>query len=199
MVQFNDQKQELIGKAGSLPVAANDEVARKLAMLIEGECEGLGPAKAAEKHGYTRQRYFQIRCAFLEEGSSALLSKPRGPKRDYRRTAEVVRQVIRHRLLDPDATPEVIARKMRQSGSVISTRSVERVIAEYGIQKKNSTSAGPAATAKSLSSPSRRNAPNCGHNPSTAIRSASSAACGRCFRTRLAAIWWAYGSWLRRN
>ncbi len=136
MVQFDSQQEALIGKAGSLPVAANDEVARKLAMLIEGECEGLGPVKAAEKYRYTRQRYFQIRCAFLEEGSAALLSKARGPKRAYRRTAEVVRQVIRHRLLDPEATPEVIAQKLRQSGCTISTRSVERVIAEYGIQKK---------------------------------------------------------------
>ena len=82
MVQFDSQQEALIGKAGSLPVAANDEVARKLAMLIEGECEGLGPVKAAEKYRYTRQRYFQIRCAFLEEGSAALLSKARGPKRD---------------------------------------------------------------------------------------------------------------------
>jgi hypothetical protein len=136
MVKFDVQQQALVGQAGSLAVAANDEVVRKLAMLIEGQCEGLGPVKAAEKFKYTRQRYFQIRCAFLEQGAAALLSKARGPKRDYRRTSEVVRQVIRHRFLDPDATAEVIAQKLRQSGWAISTRSVERVIAEYGIQKK---------------------------------------------------------------
>jgi hypothetical protein len=135
MVKFDVQQQALVGRAGSLALAANDEVARKLAMLIEGECE-LGPVKAAEKFNYTRQRYFQIRCAFLEQGAAALLSKARGPKRDYRRTGEAVRQVIRHRFLDPEATAEVIAQKLRQSGWVISTRSVERVIAEYGIQKK---------------------------------------------------------------
>jgi hypothetical protein len=54
----------------------------------------------------------------------------------YRRTAEVVRQVIRHRFMDLDASPEVIAQKLRQSGWKVSTRSVERIIAEYGIQKK---------------------------------------------------------------
>ena len=45
----------------SLTLVEKDEVSRKLVMLIEGECEGLGSVKAAAKHGLTRQRYFQIR------------------------------------------------------------------------------------------------------------------------------------------
>ena len=105
-------------------------------MLIEGECEGLGSSQAAQKYGYTKQRYFQLLHAYQELGSAALLSKPRGPKRNYRRTPEVQRQVIRHRFLDPDATPDVIAQKLRQTGLRIRTRSVERVIADYGLQKK---------------------------------------------------------------
>ena len=64
-----------------------------------------------------------------------LRSQKRGPKVNYRHTDEVVRQVIRHRFLDGDATAGVIAQKLRQSGQVISTRSVERVIAECGLQK----------------------------------------------------------------
>jgi transposase len=105
-------------------------------MLIEGECEGLGSSHAAQKYGYTKQRYFQLLHAYQELGAAALLSKPRGPKRNYRRTPEVQRQVIRHRFLDPDATPDVIAQKLRQTGLRIHTRSVERVIADYGLQKK---------------------------------------------------------------
>jgi hypothetical protein len=105
-------------------------------MLIEGECEGLGPSKAADKYGYTKQRYFQLRQAYEQQGSSSLCSKPRGPKRNYRRSDELVRQVIRHRFLDPEASAEVIAQKLRQTGFTISTRSVERVIADYGLQKK---------------------------------------------------------------
>jgi len=136
MVQFNSRKQALVGEAGSLRVSDKDEVTRKLAMLIEGECEGLGPVQAAKKFGYTRQRYFQIRAAFLEQGATALADKPRGPKRNYRRTSEVVRQVIRHRFLDADASAQVIGQKLRQAGWVVSTRSVERVIADYGLQKK---------------------------------------------------------------
>jgi hypothetical protein len=150
---FDHQQHQIQGEAGSLDVAADDEVARKLAMLIQGECEGLGPAQAAQSFGYSRQRYHQLRRDYLQRGSSALLSQPSGPKRNYRRTDELVRQVIRYRFLDPLASPEVIAQKLRQTGFAISTRSVERVIADYGLQKKDSTSAGPKT---SRSSPSRR-------------------------------------------
>jgi DNA invertase Pin-like site-specific DNA recombinase len=117
---FDHQVHAIVGDHGSLQVGEEDEVSRKLAMLIEGECEGLGPTKAAEKYGFSKQRYFKIR----------------GPKRNYRRTDELVRQVIRHRFLDPEASADVIAQKLRQTGFSISTRSVERVIADYGLQKK---------------------------------------------------------------
>ena len=128
--------QQLVGEHGSLTVTENDEITQKLAMLIEGECEGLGPSKAAQKFGFSKQRYFQLREAFKEHGATALQSKTRGPKTNYRRTDELVRQVIRHRFLDPDASAEVIAQKLRQTGFTISNRSVGRVIAEYGLQKK---------------------------------------------------------------
>jgi hypothetical protein len=135
-MELNLQALQFVGPSGTLPLASEDEVARKLAMLIEGECEGLGPIKAADKYGFTKQRYFQLRQAYVELGSLALISKPRGPKRNYRRSDELLRQVIRHRFLDPEASAEVIAQKLRQTGFTISTRSVERVIADYGLQKK---------------------------------------------------------------
>jgi hypothetical protein len=136
MVQMNLTDGLLTGRRGALAVAPRDEITRKLAMLIEGECEGLGPLAAAEKYGYSKQRYFQIRQAYAEGGGMALASQKRGPKTNYRRTSEVVRQIIRHRFLDPAASPAVITQKLRQTGLVISLRSVERVIAEYGLQKK---------------------------------------------------------------
>ena len=83
-------------------------------MLIEGECEGLGPIQAARKFGYSKQRYFQLRKKLQEQGTAALQNRITGPKSNYRRTGEVVRQVIRHRFLDPDADPKVIAQKLRQ-------------------------------------------------------------------------------------
>lgn len=135
-MNFDPIQQAIVGPAGSLVVLDDDEITRKLAMLIEGECEALGPLQAAQKFGFSKQRYFQLKHAFTKLGSAALLSKKRGPKTNYRRTDELVRQVVRHRFLDPDAAAAVIAQKLRQTGLSISTRSVERVINQYGLQKK---------------------------------------------------------------
>lgn len=126
----------LEGANDALPISLQDSVARKLAMLIEGKCMGLGPTKAAKKYGYTKQRYFQLLHAYLEGGSEALKTKKQGPKKNYVRTENVVTQVIRHRFLDMDANAAVIAQKMRQSGIQVSQRSVERIISEHGLQKK---------------------------------------------------------------
>ena len=136
MAQFDLKDQALVGPAGRLEVPTEDEITRKLLMLIEGECEGLGPLQAAKKFGYSRQRYFQLRLAYARHGAQALQSQKRGPKTHYRRTPEVVRQVIRHRFLDPDASAEVIAQKLVQNGWTLSIRSVERVLTDYGLQKK---------------------------------------------------------------
>lgn len=136
MAEFDLKKKALVGPKGRLNVREDDEITRKLSMLIEGECEGLGPTRAARKFGFTKQRYFQLRTVFIELGAAALQSRKRGPKTHYRRTAEVVRQVIRHRFLDPRASAEVIAQKLSQSGWAISIRSVQRVIEEFGLQKK---------------------------------------------------------------
>jgi len=135
-MHFNDKTMTIVGDHGALKVLENDDISRKLSMLIEGECEGCGPVKAAKKYGLTKQRYLQLRTAYKEGGASALMNKQRGPKSNYRRTDELQRQVIRHRFLDPHASADVIAQKLRQTGFSISTRSVERVIADYGLQKK---------------------------------------------------------------
>ncbi len=136
MAQFELKRNRLAGVGGALKVSADDEITRKLVMLIEGECEGLGPNKAAEKFGYSKQRYFQLRAAFLRNGALALVSQKRGPKKNHRRTDELVRQVIRHRFLDPEASTEVVAQRLNQCGLKISIRSVQRVVEEFGLQKK---------------------------------------------------------------
>lgn len=145
MAIFNLENHTFVGEAGTLPVAQNDELTRRLALLLEGECE-LGPKAAAEKFGLSRGRYFQLRQQFQQFGADGLVPQKRGPKRNYRRTDEIVRQVIRHRFLDPEASAEVIAQKLVQSGSIISIRSVERTIQDYALQKKTlSTPPAPAA------------------------------------------------------
>jgi hypothetical protein len=111
MLEFFDSSAKLVGHSGSILLPDDDEITRKLAMLFEGQCEGLGPTQAARKFGYTKQRYFQLLEQFEAQGALALQSKARGPKTNYRRTEEMVRQIIRHRFLDPDASAEVIAQK----------------------------------------------------------------------------------------
>jgi transposase len=127
------------GPGGKIVLNGHDEVIWKFGMLYEGECEGLGAIKAAQKFGYSRQRYYQLLNTFANKGVCALKSKKSGPQKNYRRTDEVVRQIIRHRFLDPNASAEVIAQKMTQCGLTISIRTVERVISQYGLQKKNYT------------------------------------------------------------
>lgn len=135
-MKFELPDRRIVGPAGELVVPSDDEITPRLIMLLEGECEGLGAAAAAQKHGLTRQRYYQVLNSFKDRGALALLSQKRGPKTNSVRTDEVERQVIRHRFLDPDASADIIAQKLRQTGFPVSTRSVERVIEKYGLQKK---------------------------------------------------------------
>jgi len=139
MLRIEQDKTLWVGSQGTLDVPADDEITLKLAMLVEGQCEGAGPSAAAKKSGYTKQRYFQLLEAFRKGGAIALKSAKTGPKTHYRRTAEVVRQVIRHRFLDPEASSEVIAQTLNQRGWTVSKRSAQRILEEFGLQKKNST------------------------------------------------------------
>jgi transposase len=105
-------------------------------MIYEAHCQGKRIIDTVEKFGYSKQRYYQLLSLFVENGAIALQNKKRGPKRNYKRTEENIRQVIRHRFLDPNASPQVIAQKMRQSNIEISRRTVERIIQDFGLQKK---------------------------------------------------------------
>ena len=136
MIELLDKGIILTGAQGVMPVRDDDEITIKLAMLFEGECEGKGATECAKKFGYSRQRYHQLLNQFLKQGALGLKSRKRGPKGHYRRTDEVVRQIIRYRFLDPELSSEVIAQKLIQTGHPIAARSVERVIEDYGLQKK---------------------------------------------------------------
>ena len=118
-----------------LNVKDTDEVSVKLLMLIEGTY-GIGVKESIAKYGYTEQRYYQLLKAFKEKGSEALVSQKSGPKQNSKRTDVVIKQVLRLRYLDPHASASVISQKLKQIGHKISTRSVERTIEEYGLQKK---------------------------------------------------------------
>jgi len=136
MFKYDAENSLLLGPHGSLSVPSGDQAAPKMAMLLQGECTEVGPAQAAKNFMYSKSRYYQMREAFAQQGGEALINKKTGPKRNYRRTPEVTKLVIRARFLDPKASPEVIASKLRQDGYPIATRSVERIISHYGLQKK---------------------------------------------------------------
>jgi hypothetical protein len=135
-LQFDPKTHGLIGPAGTLPVPASDLQAQRFLMLVEGECLEDNIGAIAQKYGYCRQRYYQLLDDYKERGLAGLVPQKTGPKSNYRRTDQVVRQVLRYVFLDPDASPEVIAQKLRQTAFQISLRSVQRIIADYGVQKK---------------------------------------------------------------
>ena len=136
IISLSEDQLRFTGPGGSLLVPNDDEICRRLAMLLEGQCEELGPSKAAQKYGFTRQRYYQILADFHQEGAEGLRLLTPGPKSDYRRTTDVIKLVVRCRFLDPEASASVVAQKIRQQDLTISTRSVERIIADWGMQKK---------------------------------------------------------------
>lgn len=135
-ISFLRKQLRFSGPGGALAVSDDDEISRRLAMLMVGQCEGRGATQAAKEFHFSRQRYYQLLEAFEAGGALGLALEPRGPKSDYRRTDQMIRLVIRHRFLDGAASAEVIAQKLRQQGNPISQRSVERIIADYGLQKK---------------------------------------------------------------
>ncbi len=135
-MQFDLPNCRILGPTGELAIRADDIAVQRFVMLVEGQCEGLGAATAAAKLELSRQRYFQLLKSYRQRGMAGLEPHKPGPKHDYVRTEEVVRQVIRHRFLDPDASVDVITQRLRQSGLAISARSVDRVIEGYGLQEK---------------------------------------------------------------
>jgi hypothetical protein len=162
-LQFNPQTQQLTGPAGSLAVPITDEQARRFLMLVEGQCLGAPVTTTAEKYGFCRQRYYQMLADYQRGGLPALQPRKTGPKSNYRRTDQLVRQILRYRFLDPEVSPAVIVQKLRQTGLALSLRSVERVIADYGLQKKT-LHAQPQKSAAAAARAARRKTPTPGQN-----------------------------------
>ena len=124
------------GKHHKLPIDQKDKLAMKLGMLFEAI--NIDVKKSINKYGYTEQRYYQILKAYKQKGTDGIIDKKTGPKTKHIRTDTINNQIIRHRFLDPAASPSVITQKLNQSGYKISESSVARTIAEYGLQKKTS-------------------------------------------------------------
>jgi hypothetical protein len=161
-LHFDPASTQLIGPAGTLPVAASDEPARRFLMLMEGECLEENVAAVAQRYGLSRQRYYQLRQDYFSGGVAALEPDKTGPKTNYRRTDGLVRQILRYRFLDPESSPAVITQKLKQTRFVVSQRTVSRVIADYGLQKKTLRTQPPKRPAPSAHAKLRK-----AHPPAT--------------------------------
>ncbi len=129
---------QLEGKTLSIEINPNDPLSWKLTMLLEAAFnQGSSSIEdIAAKYGYSREYFYQVLQKFKELGSEGLRNKNPGPKKNYKRTEEATKQILRQRFLDPQANCGVIAQKLKQTGYNVSQRSVERTINEYGLQKK---------------------------------------------------------------
>jgi len=87
----------LQGPSGSLAIHSHDQLGKKIAILMENKCLGVHAIDAAQKYGFSRSRFYQIKRAFETEGTEALIDSKRGPKKNYVRTDIVNNQIIRHR------------------------------------------------------------------------------------------------------
>lgn len=122
-------------KENDFVIQCGDNLGKKLAMLIEGQCT-IGVQKSIVKYGYSEQYYYQLLKQYNDGGAEALVNKKRGPNKQTVRTKEIVNQIIRLRFLDPFSSAGVISQKLKQAGYKVSKRSVERTITDYGLQKK---------------------------------------------------------------
>ena len=109
-------KKECVNFSGmrqDFPINRDDKVAIKFAMILEGSCMGLGARKAAAKYGYSKQHYYQILHTYQQGGIEGLKDKKPGPKSNpgHPETKPVEKQVIRHRFLDPKASPRSVGVK----------------------------------------------------------------------------------------
>lgn len=133
-----DLTEKVIDGNFTLKINPSDSTAWKLMMLIDAVTSKEETIEQiSHRYGYTREYFYIIKKNYEDKGSQALSDKAKGPKCNYKRTDEIEKQIIRHRFLDPDANSEVIAQKMNQTGHIISQRSVERTIKDYGLQKKS--------------------------------------------------------------
>ena len=76
-------------------------------------------AAVAQRYDLSRQRYYQLRQDYQEGGVVALAPEKTGPKTNYRRTDQLVRQILRYRYLDPEISPEVITQKLSASHEIL--------------------------------------------------------------------------------
>jgi transposase len=133
-------KTVIRGPGGTLPLREEDDAARDLYMLIEGETSGRTLDEVLTTFGRSRSTYFEKLRRFRESGLEGLIARPPGPRNAWRRPLEVVRHIVRARLRDPARGAPDIAAELERLGHTVSVRTVERTLTQFGLTRER----GPA-------------------------------------------------------
>jgi transposase len=126
---------EIKGPGGTLPLLPKDEAALDLVMLIEGETSGRPLETVLRDHGRSRSTYYEKLRRFRESGLEGLMAHPPGPRTSWRRPLEVVRFIVTARLRSPDRSATQIAEDLARQGHLVSVRSVERTLTQFGLTR----------------------------------------------------------------
>jgi hypothetical protein len=137
-VQVQDGTLVLTDPAGKTVTFSKEQtVQKRVSMIALGELCGLPKRQLANGFGFkTRKSYYDCRNVALKGSPEALLPQRRGPHTRSKRTKEVEALIIRMRF-ETDGTMYEIAETLTPQGIPVSARLVGRVLADYGLAKKN--------------------------------------------------------------
>jgi len=143
-VQVKDGALVLTAPSGkTVSFSKEQAVQQKISMIILGELCGLPKRQLAVGFGFkTRKSYYDIRNAVLNGSLADLLPKRPAPRTRPQRTREVEAQIIRLRF-ETDLNMYEIADTLTHMGFNINARLVARVLADYGLAKKNEAHGHP--------------------------------------------------------
>jgi len=137
-VQVQDGTLVLTDPAGKTVTFSKDQIVqKKISMIALGELCGLPKRQLANGFGFkTRKSYYDCRNTVLNGPPEELVPQRRGPHTRSKRTREVEALIIRTRF-ETDLNMYEIAETLTEQGFPVSARLVGRVLADYGLSKKN--------------------------------------------------------------
>jgi len=143
-VQVQDDTLVLTDHAGKTVTFSKEHtVQKKVSMITLGELCGLPKRQLVTSFGFkTRKSYYDIRNAVLKGAPEDLLPQRTGPHTPSKRTKEIEVLIIRTRFETAGNMYE-IAETLTQQGFSVSARVVGRVLADYGLSKKNAQHRAP--------------------------------------------------------
>src|SRR6266702_5123992 len=143
-VEVKDGTLVLTDRTGqTITFSKEQSVQQKVSMITLGDLCGRPKRQLAASFGFkTRKSYYDIRNAVLKGAPEDLLPQRTGPHTPSKRTKEIEVIIIRTRFETAGNMYE-IAETLTQQGFSVSARAVGRVLADYGLSKKNAPHRAP--------------------------------------------------------